>query len=86
MLKQESENRRQIEFFCVDDFVPKNHLLRKIDKAIDFDCIYEMAGDLYCLDNGLPRLYEYVYDEYYDCVICPNHQVLKYSTTDRQGV
>ena len=29
--------------------------------------------------------YEYVYDEHYDCVICPNNQVLKYATTDRNG-
>ena len=28
---------------------------------------------------------EYVYDEYYDCYICPNNQVLKYSTTNRKG-
>ena len=27
----------------------------------------------------------YVYDEYYDCIICPNNQVLKYSTTNREG-
>jgi hypothetical protein len=25
------------------------------------------------------------YDEYYDCYICPNNQVLKYSTTNRDG-
>lgn len=31
------------------------------------------------------KKYEYVYDEYYDCVICPNNQVLKYSTTNRDG-
>lgn len=29
--------------------------------------------------------YDYVYDEYYDCVICPNDQVLPYVTTDRYG-
>lgn len=29
--------------------------------------------------------YEYVYDEYYDCYICPSNQVLKYSTTNREG-
>ena len=29
--------------------------------------------------------YEYVYDEYYDCVLCPNYQVLSYSTTNRDG-
>lgn len=28
---------------------------------------------------------EYVYDEYYDCYICPNNAVLKYSTTNREG-
>lgn len=28
---------------------------------------------------------EYVYDQYYDCYICPNNAVLKYSTTNREG-
>ncbi len=28
---------------------------------------------------------EYVYDEYYDCYICPQNQVLKYTTTNRNG-
>lgn len=31
------------------------------------------------------RPYEYVYDEYYDCVICPQNQILEYSTTNRDG-
>ncbi len=35
--------------------------------------------------KGFFKSYEYVYDEYYDCVICPNNQVLKYSTTNRGG-
>lgn len=35
--------------------------------------------------QGFFRSYEYVYDEYYDCVICPNNQVLNYSTTNRDG-
>ena len=29
--------------------------------------------------------YEYVYDKYYDCVICPENQVLNYATTNREG-
>jgi len=28
---------------------------------------------------------EYIYDEYYDCYLCPNNQILKYSTTNRDG-
>ena len=35
--------------------------------------------------DGYFRKYEYVYDEYYDCYICPNNQVLRYSTTNRDG-
>jgi hypothetical protein len=35
--------------------------------------------------NGFFRKYEYVYDEYYDCYICPNNAVLKYTTTNREG-
>ena len=54
MLRQEIENRSQIEFFCVDEFVPQDHLLRKIDKVVDFSYIYELVKDLYCADNGRP--------------------------------
>lgn len=35
--------------------------------------------------DGFFKKYEYVYDEYYDCYICPNDKVLKYSTTNRDG-
>lgn len=35
--------------------------------------------------KGFFRKYEYVYDEFYDCFICPQNQILKYSTTNRKG-
>jgi transposase len=35
--------------------------------------------------EGFFKKYEYVYDEFYDCMICPNNKVLKYSTTNREG-
>ena len=54
MLRQEIENRSQMEFFCVDEFVPQDHLLRKIDKAVDFSRIYDLVEKLYCPDNGRP--------------------------------
>lgn len=31
------------------------------------------------------KLYDYVLDEYFDCVICPQNQILNYSTTNRDG-
>lgn len=35
--------------------------------------------------KGFFRKYDYVYDEYYDCYICPNGHILEYSTTNREG-
>ena len=35
--------------------------------------------------DGFFKKYEYVYDEYYDCYICPENQVLTYRTTNREG-
>lgn len=36
--------------------MPADHLLRKIDSAVDFTHIYEIVEDLYCSDNGIPSL------------------------------
>jgi hypothetical protein len=35
--------------------------------------------------DGFFKKYEYVYDEYYDCYICPNNKTLTYCTTNRNG-
>ena len=35
--------------------------------------------------EGFFKKYEYAYDEYYDCYVCPGNQILKYSTTNRDG-
>jgi len=35
--------------------------------------------------EGFFKKHEYVYDEYYDCYICPAFQILKYTTTNRDG-
>jgi transposase len=35
--------------------------------------------------EGCFKKYEYAYDEYYDCYICPNNAVLHYATTNREG-
>ncbi len=42
MLRKEENRRTQREDFCVEDFVPKDHLLRKIEEAVDFSYIYEL--------------------------------------------
>ena len=35
--------------------------------------------------EGFFPKYEYVYDEYYDCYLCPANEILRYSTTNREG-
>nr|WP_106779767.1 IS1182 family transposase [Lysinibacillus timonensis] len=35
--------------------------------------------------DGFLRKHDYVYDEYYDCYLCPEGQELKYSTTTKEG-
>ena len=54
MLKKEMEQRQAIEMLCTDMLVPKDHLLRKIDAAVDFTYIYSLVEDSYCEDNGRP--------------------------------
>ena len=33
--------------------------------------------------DGFIKKYEYVYDKYFDCYICPNNKALRYSTINR---
>lgn len=44
----------QLELISIEEFVPQDHLLRKINVAVDFNRIYDFVEDLYCLDNGRP--------------------------------
>ncbi len=54
MLEKKTKDMSQLEMISIEEFVPKDHLLRKISKAADFDKIYDFVEDLYCLDNGRP--------------------------------
>ena len=54
MLKKEAEQRQAVEMLCTDMLVPREHLLRKIDAAVNFARIYDLVVDLYCEDNGRP--------------------------------
>lgn len=48
--------QNEMEFVCLEDLVPQDHLLRKIDKYIDFSFIIEKVKPYYCEDNGRPSL------------------------------
>ena len=52
MLQKNKQQRTQIEMICTGDCVPQEHLLRKIDAAMDFNKIYDFVEKLYCADNS----------------------------------
>jgi len=56
MTQNTDKKREQIQMFCMDDLVPKDHLLRLIDKAIDWSFIYDLVEEKYCPDNGRPSI------------------------------
>ncbi len=45
--KKDKNVQKEIKFVCFEDLVPKSHILRDIDKAIDFDFIYDEVKCLY---------------------------------------
>ena len=51
MLVKEKTERNILEMVSVEGLVPQDHLLRKIDSAVDFAHIYDFVEDLYCADN-----------------------------------
>ena len=50
------KNREHMSFVCLDEMVPKDHILRSIDRAIDRNFIYDLVEDKYCEDNGRPSV------------------------------
>lgn len=53
---QTGYQRTGTEIVTMDALVPKDHILRLVDEAIDFDFIYDLVEDQYCADNGRPSL------------------------------
>ena len=46
--------RREAVITDIEGLVPKEHLLRKIEKVMDYDWLYERLDPYYCHDNGRP--------------------------------
>ena len=56
MLRSNKEKQTAYEFVSIEELVPQNHMLRKIDKYIDFSFILEKVKPYYCADNGRPSV------------------------------
>jgi transposase len=56
MLKPPEAQQQELEMVSIESLVPSGHLLRQIDRAVDFSFIRERVKHLYCADNGRPAL------------------------------
>ena len=50
------DKKKQIQMISIDELVPQDHLLRKIDKYIDFEFIYDLVEDRYSQETGRPSI------------------------------
>ena len=72
----------KIKNICLDAGYVNPAICRKIIKSNQVPLMpYKrpMTG------KDLFKKYEYVYDEYKDCYICPNNEILEYNTTSKNG-
>lgn len=56
MLRSNRDKQRKYELVSIEDLVHTDHMLRKIDKNIDFSFINGKVRHLYCQGNGHPAI------------------------------
>lgn len=56
MINRKVEVQSTMEFVCIEDLLPRDHILRKVQKSIDFSFVRDRMEPLYCLDNGRPAI------------------------------
>jgi hypothetical protein len=52
MIRKSVQKQLKLEFISIEDMVPEDHLLRMIDRNMDFGFVRERLYPLYCPDNG----------------------------------
>ena len=48
------DNRREAVITDIEGLVTKDHILRKVEKVMDYEWLYERLDPYYCHDNGRP--------------------------------
>lgn len=80
--EQVTEKFPQVETIVADSAYKTPHICKKVfDDGRVLSTAYKRPQTM----KGGHEWWKYVYDEHYDCVICPEYQVLPYRTTNREG-
>ena len=53
---RKTQQQGEYELVMLEELVPQDHFLRKVDAAVDFSFIHDMCKDLYSPDNGRPAI------------------------------
>jgi transposase len=54
MMTQHNGVQGKMDLVRIEELVPQDHLLRKVEALVDFSFIYDEVRDLYCPNNGRP--------------------------------
>ena len=54
MKNWKKDTRKEVVITDLDALVPAGHLLRKIEKVMDYEWLYERLSPYYCHDMGRP--------------------------------
>ena len=54
MEEWKKDTRKEVVITDLEALVPQDHLLRKIEKVMDYEWLYERLSPYYCHDNGRP--------------------------------
>ncbi|MBM7841391.1 transposase, partial [Alkalihalobacillus xiaoxiensis] len=54
MLRRQTDKQIELEMVSIDQLMPEDHLLRKIDEHVDFNFIYDKVETYYSTTNGRP--------------------------------
>ncbi len=80
--KEIVEKFPEVRTFVADSAYKTPHICKMIFSA---NRVLSTAYKRPMTMKGGHEWWKYVYDEFYDCIICPEYQPLEYSTTNRDG-
>ena len=56
MTRESRPKREQIQIMSLDDLAPQDHLVRKLEAAVEWNFIYELVEEKYSADSGRPSI------------------------------
>jgi transposase len=54
--RQDRSQRSLLVPGSIDDFIPEDHILKRVDRVLDLSWLRDEVKDNYCLDNGRPGI------------------------------